>query len=493
MVGMNSNRLSIGQAKRVLEWWCCSANFRTIATEDTKRAADLFNLDCDPELVRPLWDENYHGKSNKEDLHPVVEEYRAYFRDKLSWSKSVREECASDDVRLRNWRERQVARNQLENGPFSGGVIHAPFALELTDGCSVGCWFCGVGATRYLKSWPYTPENAALWQAILKVLGEKIGAAAKWGFGYWATDPLDNPDYEEFMGDFADILGMFPQTTTAQAHKHAERVRDLLKVSEKRGCRVNRFSVSTESILRQIHGLFTADELTNVEIVGQMKSAPVAKAYAGSFRNLARKNSRLVKAETRKVAEMLKLPRDSADNASIAASEDIPQPGTIACVSGFLFNMVHKTVKLISPCRASEQWPLGYIVFGEAKFETAEDVSKFIDSMMQIHMPVDLERDDSVSLVDGCDVKDIDTGFQVMGAMSGFGIEVEDNVAFARNLGMMLRQGIHKVGHFELIGLFKFGVPEKVTRQILGSLFERGGINTTRRVVSQDGLVAEHA
>jgi hypothetical protein len=49
-------------------------------------------------------------------------------------------------------------------------------------------------------------------------------------------------------------------------------------------------------------------------------------------------------------------------------------PRSIACVRGFLLNMVDKTVELISPCRATEINPLGYIVCERRKFNDGEEL-----------------------------------------------------------------------------------------------------------------------
>ena len=151
-----------------------------------------YRLGLNPALIRPLWDHNYHtDPTNKgRPEHPVVAAYRAHYNWKSAWRDRIKEECAPDDHRFRTWRQRQIARNTMENGPYDAGIIHAPFAIELTDGCSVGCWFCGVGATKYVQAWAYTSENAALWKGVLRALGHKVGAAARWGFCYWATDPL---------------------------------------------------------------------------------------------------------------------------------------------------------------------------------------------------------------------------------------------------------------------------------------------------------------
>src|SRR4051812_31236678 len=246
--------LTTGQVKRVLEWWSCSEEFRELIKADPEQAEREYDLGFDPELIRPLWDPFYAQEASRAQrpVHPAVLAYRDFFRAKTQWRTEIKEECNPDEPRLKAWRARQIARNTMENGAYDDYIIHTPFAIELTDGCSVGCWFCGVGATKLAESIRYTDENAALWREVVKVLRGKIGNAAKWGFCYWATDPLDNPDYERFASDFCDIVGMFPQTTTAQAHKDPERIRKLLKMSEARSCRVNRFSVQAMAHLRRI-------------------------------------------------------------------------------------------------------------------------------------------------------------------------------------------------------------------------------------------------
>src|SRR6266516_439208 len=43
-------------------------------------------------------------------------------------------------------------------------IVHAPVAFELSKGCTVGCWFCGVAATKFEHTWRYTDENGRLWR-----------------------------------------------------------------------------------------------------------------------------------------------------------------------------------------------------------------------------------------------------------------------------------------------------------------------------------------
>lgn len=469
--------LTIGQTKRALEWWSCSEKFRQTIQVDTAFVGREYNLGFDPEIIRPLWDPFYAKDALAKDLpvHPAVTAYREFFQAKTKWRNEVKEECSPDDKRFKAWRSRQIARNVMENGGYDDYIIHTPMAIELTDGCSVGCWFCGVGATKYATAWPYA-ENQTEWREVLTILREKIGGAAKWGFCYWATDPLDNPEYEKFALDFSDVMGMFPQTTTAQAHKHVERVRKLLPLSQERGCRVNRFSVSTEPFLRQIYEAFTPDELAQVEIVAQMREGTTPKAAAGAFRELSKTKKNIVEIERKKLQIL------TEKNKRLAGIEDDPaitpisplQPGTIACVSGFLLNMVKRTIKLISPCRASDQWPLGYIVFAEKQFRNAADLANIVEEMMQEHMPQTLDPEDTMRIHPSFEYKQAAGGFQIATSMNSVTFQRPDMEEYVRSIGRQLAEGTKSASQIAFSTFFEYGVPEVNTIGTLEVMFERG-------------------
>ncbi|MGH6671539.1 MAG: radical SAM family RiPP maturation amino acid epimerase [Xanthobacteraceae bacterium] len=469
--------LTIGQVKRVLEWWSCSEPFRKLIAADPERAGREYKLGFDPEIMRPLWDpfDALTAEREKRPLHPVVGAYRQFFNAKKKWRDEIKEECSPDDPRFKAWRTRQIARNALENGAYDDYIIHTPLAIEITDGCSVGCWFCGVGATKLAKAWPYTQENGALWRATVKVLRDKIGHAAKWGFCYWATDPLDNPDYERFAGDFCDIVGMYPQTTTAQAHKDPERVRNILRVSQSRGCRVNRFSVLTEPLLRRVFAAFTPDELTGVEIVAQMKDGTVPKAAAGAFRERAKSKKDIVEVEHRKLAMLADTSRRLAGDAGQGSGDmAMTQPGTIACVSGFLLNMVTRTVKLISPCRANDKWPLGYIVFEERTFADAADLDRHLEEMIAEHMPLTISLHDRMRFLPELNYERVSDGFQVMTPLNALVMRRPELGEYVGALGDKLFKGDRTAGQIALSSFFEHGIPEINTLGTLATLFQRG-------------------
>ncbi len=381
----------------------------------------------------------------------------------------------------------------MESGGYDDYIIHTPLAIEITDGCSVGCWFCGVGATKLATSFPYTDANATLWREVVSVLHTRIGNAAKWGFCYWATDPLDNPDYEQLASDFCDIVGMFPQTTTAQAHKDPDRVRKILKLSEARGCRVNRFSVLTISLLRQIYEAFTPDELTNVEIVAQMKGGTVPKANAGAFRQLAMTQQKVVELEQRKLATLADTSRRLAgDTSSDAGGMAQAQPGTIACVSGFLLNMVTRTVKLISPCRATDKWPLGYIVFDERTFTDAAELDRHLEAMMDEHMPMMIAPEDRIRLNPMLTYERVEDGFHLTSAMNALAVRRADMAEYVRSVGDRVYAGNQTAEQIAFSAFFQHGVPEVNTLGTLGLLFEHGLLVDAKGRIAGEHLKAQN-
>ena len=66
------------------------------------------------------------------------------------------------------WRRRNIERTSFELGVKSTGIMHAPIAFELSDGCSVGCWFCGVSAQKFNGHFSLDVKGKKEWKEILK-------------------------------------------------------------------------------------------------------------------------------------------------------------------------------------------------------------------------------------------------------------------------------------------------------------------------------------
>ena len=71
---------------------------------------------------------------------------------------------------------------------------------------------------------------------------------------------------------------------------------------------------------------------------------------------------------------------------------------TIACVSGFLFNMPDQTVRLVTPCNANQRWPCGYWVVDQGRFETREELESLLERMGATHIAVRLTVDSPVRM-----------------------------------------------------------------------------------------------
>jgi radical SAM family RiPP maturation amino acid epimerase len=387
----------LAHVKRFLEWWVTDDQFREMVEIKSQALLEERGIDTDPEEIRYLWDHSFcRNAGATPGWKPPIrtQQYQMMMFEKLLHREKLRMiDGVPDDARLAAWRERQVRRTLGHLGQASyAGIVHAPFAIELSDGCSVGCWFCGVSAQKRKQDFLYTEANARLWQDSLQVLRDVVGPAAQCGFCYWATDPLDNPDYEKFCLDFARICGRFPQTTTAQAQKHVDRVRKLLKLSREHRCMINRFSILSRSQFKAVMSAFTPEELLYTEIVTQNLEALFMQSNAGR----ARGSKRL-----QKKAEFNRLQPGTWEN----------NPGTIACVSGFLINMVHKRAQLITPAPSSDRWPDGYWIFEEGHFTDSTGLRDLLEGMIARHMPTALRASTPVRFRPDLEFSPTEQGF----------------------------------------------------------------------------------
>lgn len=333
---------SLGHTKRLMERYRAEPDF----------AAGISLL---PEALPVRFGEQLIGAAE-------LAEYERYDRTAQRMVAEYRRLSAPTHPRIRTWRARQLQRARWELGDYlTQGLVHAPMSFELSRGCTVKCWFCGVGAQPFGGSHPYNEQTAAEWRAMLAVMVDFFGPASSFGFLYWATDPLDNPDYEKFMIDFHAVSGYWPQTTTALALRDVARTRRLLKLSAEHGGLLERFSVLSRSLFHRILAEFSPEELLHVDLVPQFNDQAVPKALAGAARE-----------------RMLRKQKTTPD-APLTF-------GSIACVTGFLFNLIDRTVKLISPCAASERWPLGYMIFDAFTYADAADLRDKIANSIATRM-----------------------------------------------------------------------------------------------------------
>jgi hypothetical protein len=272
------------------------------------------------------------------------------------------------------------------------------------------------------------------------------------GCCYWATDPLDNPDYEKLCADMADVCGRFPQTTTAQPEKDVERTRALLSMSAQRGCILNRFSILTLKQFNQVMEAFSAEELLHCEIVAQNPETMNVLGNAGRARGTPRI-------------------RRNVDAEGLSEDGVRGVPTTIACVSGWLINMVEQRVRLITPCPASDRWPDGYWVLDDRRFRDSQEFDALLEEMTERHMATALRASDSVRFRQDLKVSLDEHAIRA----TGHGITTSvTGLPHLPELGAALVSGRFSVGQLALHREDRYGQPAERTMFALNQIFDKG-------------------
>ena len=477
---------TVAETKRFLELYTGIQSYKQEVDANCNITEAPFGFRFKPSSVRSIYDADYllSQQAIGAQLNPAEKAYREFCNQKIGWRHRIRHECIPADKKLRLWRERQIKRAKFEFGAERDDYfIHAPLMFELAEGCSVGCWFCAFSASKLSKLLPYSPENAKLWRGVLKAGIDVIGPGARWSTDYFATDPLDNPDHEKFCRDFHEIMGMWPQTTTAIAHKNIERLKNLLPESREAGCRVNRFSVITTKNLERIHNAFTAEELRDVEIIAQSQDSTFLKAKAGRYIDSAKKSKKIENREAEKNIIAFE-DTHSKEEATKLAAEMEDQAGSICCVSGFLVNMVEQTIKLISPVGADERWPLGMIVYDQADFKDEKDFPEVLQ-FMQNRIKVRLGMDDTPRFSTKAEFQLLEHGFELKSAATKISFTQEGCADVLRYVGELINEGVKSANEICLLTFYKTSKPMQFTMGILQELFNGGYLDEDPKTPSQ--------
>lgn len=372
----------LAHVKRFMECWTADPEFRLEVKRSCDHGLSLARsrgIEINPkELTGVL--------SNGTDTVPHDEELRATnlgrrwceYLDLLSQSRQRFIEYTQQNIaenRFRKWFSRQRLRVESELGPTAETCL--VIAFELTEGCSVGCWFCGLDSAKLKGVFPHTPENRRLWRNTLRVCTEIFGAATQSGICYWATEPFDNPDYTKFMSDFSDIVGVMPATSTALPLKDARQTRYLIQTrlphNSFPGSSI-RFSLTSLRRFREVISVFSAEELLHVRL---------AARYRGSLQPMNMQG------------RLWGLKRSEVERTGRSIS--FVESATVACVAGFLVNMVTKRLKLVSPCTPSDRWPRGYRVHFEGTFSSADEFASLVMQAIETCMPESLRLNELVS------------------------------------------------------------------------------------------------
>lgn len=231
----------------------------------------------------------------------------------------------------RSWRDRQIQRFHREDMTSrESHIMYIPFAVELTQGCSGGCSFCGLSADYLEPANTTFVDVRSSFEEFLLHMKAVHGGFGRCGVLYWASDPLDCPDYIDFGNLFQDIFHVWPATTTALAEKYPSRFRDLLNTNALRRPWGVRCSLRNLRAYLRIHELVTPLERFSIGFIPQFRVNSQSQANAGRLYS------------------------------SISESSEQKPGGTIACMAGLLVNLPQKSIELITPCLAEPNHPNGY-------------------------------------------------------------------------------------------------------------------------------------
>lgn len=460
---LGTDRVLTAEVKRFAELLIGNPAFRKGLQENPRATVEAFGLRLDPFELRALWDGRAlrEGSLTAEDLqregirclNAFNELKRVFFGRMLS--------AASSNEAFDAWRRRQIARCRTEVDPVNAAaIVHAPATFELASGCSVGCWFCGVSAEKYRGAVSYDAIRDD-WLATIQALRDELGPIASKAFLYWGTEPFDNPDYERYCRDLKTICGGFPQTTTAVPMRDPARTWKMIELSTREGCLVNRFSILTPRIQSETLARFTPAQLLFVELVLHNRGSLMVKADAGRARN----HKRLQEDRDFVAVEL----NEYASPALQAA-----RPSTIACVSGFLFNLAHKEIRLISPCSASDEHPDGYVVFERASFGDGREAAARMRELIARHMPTRLDGATPISFRGDLSYAPEPDGFVLHNAFDTIAIRNKAHPTLMQRVGDLIHEGLWNADAISVALSEEFGVADAQARGLLDLLFDKG-------------------
>lgn len=431
--------------------------------EVRQQLLDDAGLDLDAADLTPFWVILEMGLVSKDVFiqqmqqfatHPLWSEWREWSRQQLLHHQQDIERAVSNgDKRVNASRTRQLARVQSEVLQEGVLTISPLFAFELSMGCSAQCWFCAFDPPP-LRGWfAYTEEHGKIWVELLKTAWELFGPGCSSSVCYHATDPTDNPDYSLFTRDFLNIFGALPQTTTARPLKNTAWTREVLLMHQEGSSgHVDRFSVLSTQALYKIHKAFSPEELLNVRMVLHNEGT-LNKVISGRTLDKQGQLSEETQAESLPDESVVTLPQYS-----------------IECTCGYLVNMVEQSIKLISPCNASEQWPRGYKIHKAGTFRNASDFRNFINSSIEECMPEHLAKDDFIAFREGLQYEPCVDGFSLTSRYRKH--DMLGNQHFSR-LGELLLEGNHTTGEVTDM-LIKNGMPMLSAISWLDELYQGG-------------------
>jgi hypothetical protein len=227
----------------------------------------------------------------------------------------------------------------------------------LTDGCSVGCWYCGVSAPRRKSNSIIDIDQLT---ELLAALSDTYFEAGKNGILFWATDPFDAPEYEACCERFFDTWVASPFLSTALGASQLARLLNHIGwTSQRGGCGI-RVTANSKRELEILHEEFSAEELMFVNVHVRTTKSLMPLASVGRAFRAFQKNQKLARRESQLRQEIY----GAEDEAKMTGE-------TIACVAGLLINLPRQKMQYIRPGPASHSNMDGFELVGEEPLKVA--------------------------------------------------------------------------------------------------------------------------
>ena len=344
--------------KRLRELFLGDPEVRSAVARDAVEALSRLNLKLPEKVLQPLQIALADG-----DGWPFPDLDALVPAPNMSNWRHLARTYPIENVKFRAWKNRQFHRTrgqfQIRHQELIQEIVAA---YELSRGCSGACGFCCFDAPPLKEHLAWNKKTKSWWRDTLLVIKRVLGPGAVAAAGYWATDPFDHPEYEAFTSEFQKVNGQHLRTTTLLWDRDLDRVRKFLELVTSSGEPYSfRLSIVSLKQLRLMHENFSPEEMATIRVAVNNRQSLSLYTPTGRARKL----------QSRKSWQNL-----------------FYEGSTSACLSGFLFNLPDRTVKLISPCPPSSRHPKGYTVFCSRKFNQPEDLEIILEDIIEHHMPL---------------------------------------------------------------------------------------------------------
>lgn len=267
------NRTQFGHFKRIYEYYQADPSFRAAFTKNPEKAAKERGLLAkDGYEIRDAVLAIVKGALPGQEENPYWQEFSRRNKAVIAFTSRMMSEASYKNRQAAAFVGRSLRRCRMESADIRahGQIQFVPIAFELSEGCKVQCPFCGLNAGMWRKNFAYENGGGAFWREILSVAYDFFGDIVGQAPLYFATEPLDNPNYEEFLEEVDRVTGQIPQTTTAAPDRDPGRTKRLMSyLGEERLAKEARlrFSILSLSRFRRIMEAFSPEELVDVELL----------------------------------------------------------------------------------------------------------------------------------------------------------------------------------------------------------------------------------